>query len=376
MLSILLNDNFLRTYQSSNIIIRYVRTKPLQRLPVPRQTKRLDCVIIGEPNAGKSVLLNTMLKERLAAATRKRHTTRLEILGVFNHRNVQLAFYDTPGYIASAEARKTQSKVLRNVAVNATSKADVVMIIVDAAKDYSSKRNEKSVIAFCEMVKLGLQNAKDEIILILNKVDLVKPKDKLLDLTRQLVSLINGIKLGPERKEEAILDTTTFMISALTNDGVIDLKNYLIASSKPRHWIIPKDAGITDLSREDRVEQMVLESMLENTHEEIPYMCDINCTSIKMLTQRRIEINVDILVDTEKQRRIVIGQGGRTLLSVRQLACSNLENIFKKQVILYLWIKLRKDDDDKQLPAKLGMSNRNDNNEDESNKNKDKIHSY
>ena len=78
-----------------NIIVRYIRKKPLQRLPVPRQTKRLDCVIIGEPNAGKSVLLNSILKERLAAATRKKHTTRLEILGVFNHRNVQLAFYDT-----------------------------------------------------------------------------------------------------------------------------------------------------------------------------------------------------------------------------------------------------------------------------------------
>ena len=347
----------------NNVIVRYIRKKPLQRLPVPRQTKRLDCVIIGEPNAGKSVLLNSILKERLAAATRKRHTTRLEILGVFNHRNVQLAFYDTPGYIASDEARKTQSKVLRNVAVNATSKADVVMIIVDAAKDYSSKRNEKSVIAFCEMVKLGLQNAKDEIILILNKVDLVKPKTRLLELTRQLVSLINGIKLGPERKDEAILDTTTFMISALKNDGVIDLKNYLIASSKPRHWIISKDAGITDLSREDRVEQMVLESMLENTHEEIPYMCDINCTSIKMLTQRRMEISVDIFVDTEKQRRIVIGQGGRTLLSVRQLACSHLEDIFKKQVILYLWIKLRNDND--KLPEKLGNKTDSD---DENNK--------
>ena len=361
--SLLLKNHIVNSNHNhhNNIIVRYLRKKPLQRLPVPRQTKRLDCVIIGEPNAGKSVLLNSILKERLAAATRKKHTTRLEILGVFNHRNVQLAFYDTPGYIALDEARKTQSKVLRNVAVNATNKADVVMIIVDAAKDYSSNRNQKSIIAFCEMVKLGLQNAKDEIILILNKVDLVKPKTKLLELTRQLVSLINGIKLGADRKDEAILDTTTFMIAALKNDGVIDLKNYLIASSKPRHWIIPKDAGITDLSREDRVEQMVLESMLENTHEEIPYMCDINCTSIKMLTQRRIEISVDIFVDTEKQRRIVIGQGGRTLLSIRQFACSHLEDIFKKQVILYLWIKLRNDND--KLPEKLANNKSNIDNE-------------
>ena len=128
----------------------------------------------------------------------------------------------------------------------------------------------------------------------------------------QLVSLINGVKLGPEMQHLAQLDTTTFMISALKDDGVIDLKNYLLSIAVEKPWLIPKEEGVTDLTIEERVEQIVLEMMLDHTHNEIPYIADIQCKSLADLSSTRVKIEVDIKVDSGGQQRIVVGHQGRT----------------------------------------------------------------
>ena len=132
---------------SNNVVCRYVRTSRKRALPVPKSTKRLDVVILGEPNVGKSVLLNCLIKTKLAATTRKRHTTRGEILGVFNHRNTQLAFYDTPGFVSKSEALRAEMKTLRDIAEDSAGKADVVMIVIDAARSGGSK----NIHAFAEV---------------------------------------------------------------------------------------------------------------------------------------------------------------------------------------------------------------------------------
>jgi GTP-binding protein Era len=315
--------------------------KVQKQMPVPTMEKRLDVVIIGSPNAGKSVLLNTLIGSRLAATSHKKHTTRSEILGVFNHRNVQLAFYDTPGFVRREDALKFDAKTLRSIVTTSSTRADVVLLVVDSVRDINKKAVQET---FSEMVKVALENAKTEVILVLNKVDLVVPKTTLLDVTRGLVSLINGIKLGPEGAEQAQLDTTTFMISALKDDGVIDLKNYLISLAKSRAWVVDRDGGeISDLSKEERVEQILLEVLLENTHEEIPYLADIECKQFTDLSSTRIKIEVDIYIDSHRKQRIIIGQQGRTLVKLRQSAVEILEGIFKKQIILMIWVKLKTD---------------------------------
>jgi len=277
-----------------------------------------------------------MIKTKVAATSRKRHTTRGEILGVFNHRNVQLAFYDTPGFVRGIEASGNTMKELRGISVSAAKRADVILLVVDASKNQSFNED-----TFAEMVRIALDNSKVEFILVLNKVDLINPKSKLLDITRRLVSLINGVKLGPGNAHLASLDTTTFMISALKNDGVIDMKNYLISLAQPKGWVLPKSKGATDLSPEARVEEIVLEMMLDQTHQEIPYESEISCVSIKDLNPIRIRIDVEIKIDTVSQRRIIVGQQGRTLVKVRQASVEVLETIFKKEVILFLWVLLR-----------------------------------
>ena len=94
---------------------RYLRNMPKKTLPIPKFEKRLDIAIIGQPNAGKSVLLNSLIKQKVAATTRKRHTTRSNIVGVYNHRNVQLVFYDTPGFVRQMDAQKADIKALRSL---------------------------------------------------------------------------------------------------------------------------------------------------------------------------------------------------------------------------------------------------------------------
>jgi GTP-binding protein Era len=161
--------------------------------------------------------------------------------------------------------------------------------------------------------------------------------------------LINGVKLGPDGAQDAQLDTTTFMVSAQLDDGVTDLKNYLIAIAKNKPWIIgsPETAVnkktniITDMTTEQRIEEIILEFLMENTHEEIPYIADIRCKTIANLSKTKIKIEVDIRVDSGSQQRIIVGQQGRTLVKIRSGASDALEKILGKVVILYLFIIVR-----------------------------------
>lgn len=335
---------------SNLIMLRNIRTKS-EQWPGPhdRKYKRLDIVMLGKPNSGKSVLLNQMIQTKIAATSRKRQTTRTQILGVFNYHKTQLAFYDTPGFIPSIDASKSEIRRLRDITTKAVSQADVVLLVVDANLSLS----QKELTGFSEMVQIALQGAKQEIILILNKVDLVQTKMDLLDTTWDLVSVINGVKLGPTGKDKAHLDTTTFMISALENDGVLDVKNYLLSLAKHKPWIISEGEGVSDLSEEEIVEEMIRENLLDHVHEEIPYIAGVRCQTIQEMSPTKIKIEVEILVDNNRQQKIVVGDKGRTLLKIRQSTCDLLEKRFEKTILLYIWVNVRSKNGARDEPDSL-----------------------
>lgn len=319
--------------------VRYARNKPLSKFAPPSIEKRLDCVMLGLPNAGKSVLMNALVKHKIAATSRKRQTTRGEITGVFNHRNTQLVFFDTPGYISSVSALRREADILRKTATESVEKADVVLLVVDAARVF----NDNGRYIFGEMVSIALKKAKKEVILVLNKVDLVNPKKKLLDLTFDLVSLINGVKLGPEKAHLAKADTTTFMISALHDDGVLDLKNYLIRIADKKPWLLSREEGFTTLSVEERVQEILLEKILDQLHEEIPYNVRLDCTNVSLEDENTVRVDVDIYVRNVRHKKIVIGSNARSIVSLRQDLCTELEKIFKKNVMARLEVKMEKE---------------------------------
>lgn len=329
---------FCSSYALFSPVRGFARRRKQIKMPVPQFRKRLDCVIFGLPNVGKSVLLNELVKQKLAATCHKRHTTRDEILGVFNHRHTQLVFFDTPGYIANGSDLKKEMKTLRETATSSLDKSDVVLLVVDAARrlDHNGK------YLFGEMARLALQKARKEIILVLNKVDLVYPKERLLELTHEYVSLINGIKLGPEYAHLAQLDTTTFMISALKNDGVLDLKNYLIQIADMKPWLLSSEEGITDMTDEQRVEEIVMEKLMMNVHDEIPYTAEIECTDIEH-SAHHVKVNVAIILEANRQQKIVLGHQGRTMLKIRQDTSAELEKIYNnKTVLVFFDIKSKK----------------------------------
>lgn len=183
---------------------------------------------------------------------------------------------------------------------------------------------------------------------------MIKPKTELLEITRKYVSLINGVKLGIENKDKAALDTTTFMISGLRNDGVNDLKEYLLRIADVKPWIIPSKRGKTSLTNEERVEQIILEAMLDHTHDEIPYIADISCTKIENYSKNLVKVYVDISVDSSRQQRICIGQQGRTMIKIRQKSSEYLERILAKRVLVYLNVIVR--DEKQEKSANLGSN--------------------
>jgi len=272
-------------------------------------------------------------------------------LGVFNYHKTQLAFYDIPGFVPSHSDGREEVRRLRQTITSTVARADVVVLVIDAAK----ASNHLDIHDYSEMIRLAFDGASQEVILVLNKIDLVHPKNKLLDLTYDIVSIINGVKLGAEGADEAMLDTTTFMISAMENDGVIDLKNYLLSAAKPKEWVIAPNSRnrLTNLPDEERVEEMVREMLLDSTHEEIPYVAGVTCQSVRSMSPTKLRVDVDIFVDNNRQQRIVVGDKGRTLLKIRQTGAEVLETIFGKTVILYLWVKIRSkhrgENDEEQL---------------------------
>ena len=332
---------------------RFLRTLPKRRMPVPLTERCLNVTIIGMPNAGKSTLLNGLVGSHLAACTQKSHTTRGSILGVYNFRNIQLAFHDTPGYVSLSNSMKSDTKILRKLAVDATVHSDVVLLVVDAAKYLKPNVLD----TFADMAKIASRECRIETILVLNKVDLVENKYELLDTVRTLVSLINGVTLGEDNAHLAKLDTTTFMISASTNDGVKDLVNYMLSVAPIRKWIVPKEKGVTDMSQEERVEEIVLENLMLHTHDEIPYIAGVKCKPIKPIGtdkfNKKLRVDVNIYVNSPSQQRIVVGHQGRTMVKIRQESADLLENIFNvSTVILYIWVKVRdprkEDDEDEE----------------------------
>ncbi|MEE9240907.1 MAG: GTPase Era [bacterium] len=281
--------------------------------PAPPGHRSGFAVLVGRPNVGKSTLLNQILGQKLAITTRKPGTTRRRLLGVHTTPQGQAVFLDTPGL--ERPDSKLGRFLLEEVKA-AFSSADVVLFITDA-------QDEPADIQALEL----LGDTGTPFFLVLNKVDLMKDKKKLLPLIERY-SRIGGFE-------------EFFPVSALKGTNVDRLLSALIARlpEGPRHF---SSDTITDASERTLVEEFVREQVYRQLHKEVPYAVAVQVSEMERDPESdRLHIEASIYVERKSQRGIVIGRGGERLKSIGQAARLEIEKRFGEEVYLGLHVRVK-----------------------------------
>jgi GTP-binding protein Era len=269
--------------------------------------------LIGAPNAGKSTLLNALVGSKVTIVSRKVQTTRALIRGIAAEGKSQLIFVDTPGIFSP---RRRLDRAMVTTAWSGAHDADLVGVLIDARKGLEEES---------EGILERLAEVKVPKILILNKIDVV-PRDTLLALTKVA---------NDKAKFEA-----TFMISALTGDGVADLKQWLAARMQPGPWLYPSD-HMSDAPVRQLAAEITREKLFERLHQELPYHSTVETESWKELRRGDLRVEQTIYVERESQRKIVLGKGGATIKAIGEAARKEIAEIVEAKVHLFLFVKVR-----------------------------------
>ncbi|HEY1310610.1 MAG TPA: GTPase Era [Pseudolabrys sp.] len=269
--------------------------------------------LIGAPNAGKSTLLNALVGSKVTIVSRKVQTTRALIRGIAVEGKSQLIFVDTPGIFAP---RRRLDRAMVTTAWSGAHDADLTGVLIDARKGIEEE---------AEAILDRLASVKTPKILILNKIDVV-PRDTLLALTKAA-------------NDKAAFEAT-FMISALTGDGVPDLKQWLAARVQPGPWLYPPDQ-ISDAPVRQLAAEITREKLFERLHQELPYHSTVETESWKELRRGDLRVEQTIYVERESQRKIVLGKGGATIKAIGEAARKEIAEIVEAKVHLFLFVKVR-----------------------------------
>lgn len=277
--------------------------------------------LIGAPNAGKSTLLNRLVGTPLSIVTHKAQTTRMRITGVVIRGRVQIAFVDTPGVFSP---RRRLDRAMVDAAWRAARAADGVVMLVDAAA--GMKPEEEQILE-------GLCAVSCPVTLALNKIDRVEPS-RLLALARRLNAT--------ERF------AATFMISALTGDGVDDLLAALAALAPPGPWLFPEDQ-LTDIPWRLLAAEITREKLFLNTHQELPYALTVETEAWDELSDGSVRIRQIIRVRRASQRAVILGHHGQRIRAIGMAARRDLEAALQRPAHLFLFVKVQPDwEEDRQ----------------------------
>lgn len=261
--------------------------------------------VLGETNAGKSTLINKLVGQKVSIVSRKCQTTLHKVNGIAVCGDSQIIFVDTPGFV-----RKRKVENLEKIAWNAFRETELVLFLVDA-----KKRDLDNSIELLKKI-----DESKKVILVINKVDLVhKPK---------LLELINLLKDTHE-----FLDI--FMVSALKNDGIGELKNYIAELMPEGEWLYNDDEA-TDLPFEKYVAEITREQIYDKIHQEVPYKCNIVTASYEQTSPGHIAINQDIHVKSDSHKAIILGHKGSKIKSIGMSARRELSRLMNCKIDLFL----------------------------------------
>ena len=269
--------------------------------------------IIGRPNVGKSTLLNGLIGKKISITSRKPQTTRNQILGIKTLDGIQAVYIDTPGlHIAEKNA---MNRYMNRLAESVIADADVVVFMIDALRWQKED----------ELVLNKLKSDAAPVILVINKVDLVKDKNLLLPFIEKSQEKFNFAKIVP--------------LSARKASNVRHLEKVIMQFLPEGPHLFPDDQ-ITDKSERFQAAEIIREKIILTTGQEIPYSSTVVIEEFKH-EEKLLRISALIWVEREGQKPIVIGKNGERLKTIGTAARKELEKIFDKKVFLQLWVKIK-----------------------------------
>jgi GTP-binding protein Era len=281
---------------------------------MPAATRCGYIAIVGAPNAGKSTLVNQLVGSKVSIVTPKVQTTRTRVLGIVIADDAQLIFVDTPGIFVNPKRRLERAMVA--AAWAGASDAEIVVVVVDATHDIGADTRR---------IVEQLAGAGRTLLLALNKVDVTR-RDKLLGLAEEL--------------NQAATFDATFMISALTGDGVADLKGALTARMPAGPWLFPEDQ-LADMPLRLLAAELTREQLFIQLHEELPYSLMVEPEKWEEFKDGSVRIDQVVTVQRDSQKPIVLGKGGQRIKAVGAAARAEIATMLDRPVHLFLHVQVR-----------------------------------
>jgi GTP-binding protein Era len=284
--------------------------------------------LVGAPNAGKSTLVNALVGAKVTIVSRKAQTTRALVRGVMIEGLSQIVLVDTPGIF---QPKRRLDRAMVASALSGAKDADLNCLIVDARKGADEE--------VLELIKQLSQSVAPKW-LVLSKID-VAPRERLLALTKEL--------------NEAASFEETFMVSALTSDGLDRLRQRLAEAMPLSPWLYPEDQ-LSDAPMRILAAEITREKLFERLHDELPYESTVETTSWTNQKDGSARVEQTIYVARDGQKKIVIGEGGRTIKAIGQAARVEISDAADQKVHLFLFVKVRENwADDPERYREMGL---------------------
>lgn len=268
--------------------------------------------VIGAPNAGKSTLVNQLVGQKVAITSAKAQTTRARLLGIALEGETQIILVDTPGIFAP---KRRLDRAMVSAAWEGAVAADAVLLVVDPVKQ---RRHE------LEPLLEALKDRPERKLLALNKVD-ASAKEPLLALAQDLTGKVDFVEV--------------FFVSALTGDGVPELKAHLAGLMPEGPWHYPEDQ-VSDASERLLAAEVTREQLYRQLHEELPYDSAVRPESYQQRKDGSIEIHQQIVIARDSQKPIVLGKRGARIKAIGEAARKELSEILGVPVHLFLHVKV------------------------------------
>jgi GTPase len=295
---------------------------------VPTATRCGFVALIGAPNVGKSTLVNALVGAKVTIVSRKVQTTRALIRGIVIENNAQIILVDTPGIFLP---KRRLDRAMVSTAWSGAHDADLVCVLLDAKAGIDEE---------AEAILAKVASVKHDKILVINKVDLVQ-REKLLALA--------------QAANERMAFAKTFMIAAISGDGVDDLRHTLAEIVPPGPFLYPEDQ-MSDAPMRQLAAEITREKIYRKLHQELPYQSTVETDKWEERKDKSVRIEQTIFVERESQRKIVLGAGGATIKSIGADSRKELAEILGVPVHLFLFVKVRENwGDDPDRYREMGL---------------------